>query len=133
MKAVASGAFGLILGFGLHAFFFTPPPSSIAYEAATAALAIYSSRPAPACKPSAAPAPADAAAAPATAAQTKAAEAKSKLLSQALASGTWTEMDAMAARQLLPALTPADQKALLLAIASNINGGKLKLEASRPF
>jgi len=136
MKALTSGVLGLVVGFGLHAFFFTTPASTIAYEAANAALAIYSSRPAPACAPGrTAVAAADAAAQPQppTAEQAKAAEAKGKLLSEALANGNWTEADAMAARQLLPALAPADQKALLSEIAMGINGGKLKLEAVRPF
>lgn len=137
MKALASGLLGLVVGFGLHAFFFTTPVSTIALEAANAALAIYSNRPAPACAPNrtavATADPADASAQAPTPEQIKAAEAKGKLLSQALANGSWTEADALAARQLLPALAPSEQKALLSAIAMGINGGKLKLHASRPF
>lgn len=134
MRALTSGVIGLVVGFGLHAFFFTTPVSTIAYEAANAALAVYSSRPAPACEPAAnAAAAVDKSPRSPTAEQEKAVEAKGKLLSQALASGSWTEDDARAARQLLPALAPADQKALLSEIAMGINGGKLKLEATRPF
>jgi hypothetical protein len=137
MKALASGALGLIIGFGLHAVYFTPPVSTVALEAANTALVIYASRPpAPGCTPSPtaveAAAPADTPKPP-TAAQAQAAETKGKLLSQALAAGSWTEADAMAARQLLPTLAPVDQRALLSEIAMGINSGKLKLNATRPF
>lgn len=83
--------------------------------------------------PAAAPVP-DEVAPPPTTAQATAADATARLLDRAVAAGRWTDDDAVAMRDDLAAMDPAQMTATLQRMAALVNGGRLRVETTgSPF